>query len=405
VQAAAPVQALLDVLSGHHDAPPQLDAAGWQAFLAEASRHGVAALAYRSLADGGHAPQHVVQALESHYLKNRLRNLRLYAHLFAVLEGLAAQAIDVVVLKGAFLAQAVYEDAALRPMSDVDLLVRPQDLERAARAMRALGWLQSPPVPEGGHQLPTFELAGVQVDLHWSIEDDAAPFRVDGGGLWQRAVPARLSQASALALSAEDLLLHLCLHTAYNHGWLQFDGGLRQMADIAVVVRHHEATFDWPAFTARALAWRAGRCVWLALATARDLLRVGIPDSALSGLERAQPNGCWSRTGRELVLGRHYAELARRLPVLGRSWLNKRWWRLPRNARWRAIFWPAPASLQSAYPALKDRARLAHLAHWMDLASEVLGLGVSAPARALWSLERDRRALVEWLEEPGRLRD
>jgi hypothetical protein len=392
------MQALLDVLSGHNDPRPALDVPGWETFAAEASRHGVSALAYRALGRDGHAPAHVVQALESHYLRNRLRNLRLYARLTVLLNALAAQAIDVVVLKGAFLARVVYPDAALRPMSDADLLVRSNDLERAAHTVRELGWTQAAPVPEGGHQLPTFELAGVQVDLHWSIEDDAAPFAIDVGGLWQRAVPVRLGEVQALALSAEDLLLHLCLHTAYNHGWLQFDGGLRQLADIAAVVRHYESTLDWSAFAARAHAWRASRCAWLSLVTARNLLRADVPDAVLDWLAPAHCHAQWTRTAVMLALGSHYADLARCLPVVGRSWMNKRWRVLPRNARWRALLLPTPASLRRVYPALKGRAAIAHVAHWKDLASEVFRLGFNAGDRARWSLERERRALVGWLE-------
>jgi len=192
-KASAPLQALLDVLAGRiGDSAQRLDEAGWAAFVGEASRHGVCALAYRELAHREPVRPQVVHALEGHYLKNRLRNLRLYAHLSTLLDALSAESIDVVVLKGAFLAQAVYPDAALRAMSDADLLVRDHELERAARVLQALGWRQGAPLAEGGHQLSTFELEGVQVELHWSIEDDAGPFAIDVAGLWERAVPARI---------------------------------------------------------------------------------------------------------------------------------------------------------------------------------------------------------------------
>ena len=46
----------------------------------------------------------------------------------------AAEGIDVIPLKGPVLAEAVYPDAALRPFSDLDLLVRPAD--RSARRRR-----------------------------------------------------------------------------------------------------------------------------------------------------------------------------------------------------------------------------------------------------------------------------
>jgi hypothetical protein len=399
VQAAAPLRALLDALADRIDGvPPPLDAAGWAAFADTAARHGVSALAHRALAGRGTVPSDVLRSLEAHTLKNRLRNMRLYAHLAELLAALHAASIDVVVLKGAFLAQAVYPDPALRAMSDVDLLVRERDLERAASALRAMGWREGDALPAGGHQLPTFDREGVQVELHWTIEDDGAPFAIDIDGLWARAVPASIGRARALALAPEDLLLHLCLHTAYGHGWKQFDGGLRHLADIDAVVRHYGPAFDWDAFVDRALAWRVERTVWLCLATATGLLHATAPPAVLDRL--APPQARWTRVARELALGCHYADLARCMPVLARPWVDKHWRRLPRSARWREYALPPSASLARAYPALQGRAPLMLLAHWKDLAGEALQLLVDTRRRALVSRERERRALLAWMEAP-----
>src|SRR5512143_4009558 len=332
VETSRPLQVLLDVLAARVDeVPPQLDATGWSSFVAEASRHGVSALANLRLTHCEGVPPDVVRRLEGQYLKNRLRNLRLYAHLGAVLERLSAEAIDVVVLKGAYLAQAIYPDAALRAMADADLLVRQCDLERAAQALREMGWRQEAGQRTSAHQLGTFELEGVQVELHWTIEDDGAPFAIDVAGLWSRAVPARIGRAQALARSPADLLLHLCLHTAYGHGWKQFDGGLRQLADIAAVVRHRGSALEWHDVALRAEAWGAQRCVALCLVTARDLVRAEVPQAVLDRL--TQPHSRWMQLARELSLGSHYAELVRCLPVFARSWIDKRWVRLTHAAR------------------------------------------------------------------------
>ncbi|HET7528080.1 MAG TPA: nucleotidyltransferase family protein [Burkholderiaceae bacterium] len=397
MEPAAPLRALLDVLAGSaDDSPRRLFAQGWASFVDEASHHGVAALASLGLAGCDAVPPAAVRALEGHYLKNRLRNLRLYAHVGALLERLSAESVDVIVLKGAYLAQAVYPDPALRAMSDADLLVRRRDLERATATMQAMGWRQSPMSRASGHQLPTFELDGVQVELHWNIEDDGAPFTVDVAALWSLAVPMRIGRARALSLSPEDLLLHLCLHSAYGHGWKQFDGGLRHLVDIAAVVRHHATNLDWPAVVQRAQAWRAQRCVGLCLMTARDLLQVAVPQGVLDRL--SVPPIQWIVVARELTLGRHYARLQSQLPVLARFWLDKGWRRLPRGARWRAYLRPTSESLRSVYPTLAPTAALSLLAHWKDLAGDLLRITFDRRCRALLRTERGRRSLLSWLE-------
>jgi hypothetical protein len=199
-----------------------------------------------------------------------------------------------------------------------------------------------------------------------------------------------------LALSPEDLLLHLCLHSAYGHGWKQFDGGLRQLADIAAVVRHHAATLDWHRVGQRAHDWRAERCVWLGLVTARDLLQAPVPDAVLDRIE--QPQARWAHFARELALGAHYAELARHLPALARPWVDKHWRRLSRLGRWRQCVVPGRASLKRVYPTLEARAPLMLAAHWKDLAGDVLRIVFDRRGRALLSRERERHALIAWLE-------
>ncbi len=400
VQHPAPVQALLDVLACRRMAPAKLDAAGWEGFLAEAARHGVSALVAHALRHGTDAvPAHVAHALEHQLLRNRMRNLRLLARLSDLLAVLAVAGIDVMVLKGAHLARAVYEDPALRAMSDVDLMVRKPDLERSAQTLIGLGWHGSPPWPAGGHQLPAFEHEGVQIDMHWSIEDTEAPFSIDVAALWQRAVPLDFGRARALVLAPEDLLLHLCLHTAYGHGWRQFDGGLRQLADIAAGVRRHASSLDWDAFVARARAWRVERCVWLALAVARDLLAAPIPDGVSARLISLSPAvGGWTDDATALALGAHFEELASRLPALGRTSLNKRWRRLPLWSQWSDMLWPPPAALSRSYPALANRPLATRVACWRDLALDVARVLGRHGHRRSWRREQRRHAVVNWME-------
>jgi hypothetical protein len=56
------------------------------------------------------------------------------------LEILDAASVPALVVKGMVLAYTLYDDVAHRPMSDVDLRVRPRDYVRATRAMRAAGF-------------------------------------------------------------------------------------------------------------------------------------------------------------------------------------------------------------------------------------------------------------------------
>jgi Uncharacterised nucleotidyltransferase len=57
-----------------------------------------------------------------------------------VTHGLASHAIDVLAVKGVITSEWLYEDRSERPLSDVDLRIRPRDFEAAGRASRSQGW-------------------------------------------------------------------------------------------------------------------------------------------------------------------------------------------------------------------------------------------------------------------------
>ena len=62
--------------------------------------------------------------MRSIYYNSAARNMRLYKQLENFLDKFATEKIPVIMLKGAHLAWTVYPNMALRPMADVDLLVR-----------------------------------------------------------------------------------------------------------------------------------------------------------------------------------------------------------------------------------------------------------------------------------------
>jgi hypothetical protein len=397
---------LLALLSARDEPVPPLDADGWTTLVREAVRHNVAPLVDARLERGLQQtpPDEVRKALKGYRGRTGIENVRLLTQLAGMLLEWRAQGVAVIVLKGAYLARSVYADPALRSMCDADVLVRREDLARARALLCRHGWRENPNASTtlggGGHQLPTFQHGAAALELHWAIEDDDSPFAIDSEGLWRRAVPASIGGVKALALSPEDLLLHLALHTAYDHGWLQFQGGLRPLCDIAACLHHFEDQMQWDVLIERAHVWRVHPSVWLTLMLVRDLLHVDIPPAALDMLAPPGADPALVDTAINLVLDSHYRDVFVQLPVLARSWLNKRWHRLPRLTRWRLLAFPRGHSLVKIYPSLGSRALLPlrYAAHWRDLLNEVTRLPFGRDARSLVARERSRVRMLRWLE-------
>jgi hypothetical protein len=146
--------------------------------------------------------------------------------------GLAARALGILEarglrglpLKGAALAETVYDVESDRPMSDVDVLV----LERwpgAVASLRAAGFDE---LARGDHAWAFRDPRGDGiVELHRSVVSAPGLFPLDAEGLWVRSRPGHGQLARLPA--AEDLLVQLALHAAFQHGlslslvqWLDF---------------------------------------------------------------------------------------------------------------------------------------------------------------------------------------
>jgi Uncharacterised nucleotidyltransferase len=87
-------------------------------------------------------PAAVSDFLFAENLYSEARARRLLETLSGTVRALRAADVEVVALKGAALAFFHYEEPSLRPMGDLDLLLRePGDLERATAALACAGWI------------------------------------------------------------------------------------------------------------------------------------------------------------------------------------------------------------------------------------------------------------------------
>jgi hypothetical protein len=276
----------VDGSEAHADGLAQLADSGWDDLVTLADRHGLTPVLYqrlRMLGASASIPRRAVQRLGKAYLSIARDNQRLYAELGHVLRALQKDRIPTIALKGAHLAAVVYGNIALRPMCDVDLLVKSDDLSAAEAVLLGMGYEQY-----GGadrfamHLAPLIKPGMAPVEIHWTIEQPANPFKIDTDGLWERARSATIAGVEVLVLSPEDLLLHLCLHTCFQN---MFDVGLRGLCDIATTIHHYHDDIDWARVQQRARAWGARNGVYLTLYLARELLQAAVPEETLASLK------------------------------------------------------------------------------------------------------------------------
>ncbi len=245
----------------------------------------------------GAAPAPVRRRLGDALAASRARHLVMTRELARVLARLRRDGIAVLPLKGPVLAETVYPDPALRPFSDLDLLVRPDDRWRADAALRALGHRRVADEHSWEYDIAwdgatLYEApGGVRVDLHWALltEPRFAWNPAEAAGVWERAVPITVAGERALGLAREDLVLYLSAHLAVHHAL----AGLRSHWDVALVLRHAAGAPDWPALLARAARWRVRRALFFVLAGVEATFGPLVPPAALAALRPRGPRAAW----------------------------------------------------------------------------------------------------------------
>ncbi|HVT59854.1 MAG TPA: nucleotidyltransferase family protein [Thermoanaerobaculia bacterium] len=140
--AVVETMALCDTVAGWVREPPAGPPAWpperWWLFRQVCQAHGVAPLLARRL--GWPASTAAGSWLAAQYAANRQRVAKIHDELRQILAAFAAAGVPLVPLKGAPLGILLYDDPAERPMADLDFLLRPDDLERAAPLLAGLGY-------------------------------------------------------------------------------------------------------------------------------------------------------------------------------------------------------------------------------------------------------------------------
>jgi len=196
----------------------------WQALKSVVRVHGAGPLLHLALRPVTWLPDEMRLWFAEQYRFSRERAARLQDDLQGLLAAFGSGAIAVMPLKGSLLSAAYYPDPALRPMADLDLLVRPAARTAAEALLEKLGyrrisanWKHTEWGRPGNLEVASWEFEHPdnprKLDLHVSVSEMLGGPAIDLTGLlWQRAAPGRLLGEPVLLPHPEDLWLHLLMH-------------------------------------------------------------------------------------------------------------------------------------------------------------------------------------------------
>jgi hypothetical protein len=241
----------------------------WNRVKTLSHRMGVSPLLYRHLS--GHdyhscVPEDVMSFLKKRYTQESIKNLRIYGQFNQIIDSFSKSEIPIIPLKGIFLAQKLYGDIALRPMSDIDILCREEDLPLVREKLIELGYTQDTAYRSTVHKeladrslgschLPVFKRPGsFGVEAHFRLFFKTEVMANGITDVWDRSIPVNLDDSQIFILSPEDQLLHLISHLYTHLKKTDRDVPLYWFCDIHEWIRQNSDTIDWSLFFERAEA-------------------------------------------------------------------------------------------------------------------------------------------------------
>jgi|GEM_PF-3057707 len=237
-------------------------------------------------------PKHTIADLEMWRTRHISRTLTLSAALIELQQEFDRRSLSIVSWKGPSVALLLYGSSILRESSDLDFLLREEDLAQVLEITGHLGYTllgQNASEEKNrytfAHQHEfCFSRSRDQVVLEFHVQIMIAHY-----SSWQDSqtyIPRAttrypLANTQLLLQCPEDLLVSLCVH-AIKHNWDR----IKWSCDIAQFLRVYGAHLDWTKFLANLT--RAGKhtIVLLGLSLASILFDLQLPPAVEKALQR-----------------------------------------------------------------------------------------------------------------------
>ncbi len=223
----------------------------WHEVVRGARHHRVTGTLAAAVRDGAMAATAAQrQEAMAEHRTAQLRVLLLERELVAIVRRLSRAGVATRVLKGAAYARLDYPDPGLRSFNDIDLLVRPVDIDRAAATMLAAGYRRTLAEPKPGFDrrfdkgMTLVPQAGYELDVHRTFVLGPWGVLVNLDELWRDVgEPLTVAGQAMTALSLPYRLLHACYHAALGDWPLRL-GSLRDVAELLRMERSGDVDRD-----------------------------------------------------------------------------------------------------------------------------------------------------------------
>ena len=226
----------------------------------------------------GSLPRGWRTALERAHRKTMLDTLAALADFRAFGRLIEAEGIPFILLKGGCYLLDLYDDLGQRPLTDIDLLVRPSDAPRLRRCLEGAGYATL----QWDEEYRRFEMippgqGRCSFEVHWGL--GLSERNIDQDRVWERSRVAVLEDVSCRRLAPDDALLFHVAHLADHF----FGPSLKWVIDLRLMFQRWQ--LDPESLIKKAAEWRMRTALALSIQNLEKLfpgeapavLRTGLP--------------------------------------------------------------------------------------------------------------------------------
>lgn len=189
--------------------------------IANAEQHGIAPLLYHHLSALNLTPEQTLrQQLIALKVRHHHANQARQSALEEILALFATHKISTIILKGGALMNILYENIALRPMSDLDILVPQDQAQKAQSCLQELDYYlhkNRNPYLREHHHLPMaskrHQNTAIHVEIHTDALSNDTQQSIQFDNLMTPPIAFKVGEQTTYSLGHMDMLRHLCHHT------------------------------------------------------------------------------------------------------------------------------------------------------------------------------------------------
>lgn len=211
--------------------------------------HRLSTSVYPLIKDNPVLPVLTKTKLRERYVNNKLRMLAYMAELCRVLALLQHNGIQAISLKGPVLSHLYYDDYTQRECGDLDILVRPSDVEAAYQLLLDTGYALSDVLWNSPKQKVLYEkyfhhynvynpIRNIQIELHWKLTSSIDSEKKLIEANWNNTIGQNIGGLSVKVLAPHDNFIYLCIHGGV-HQWKR----LFWVQDIARIIQKEGSDF------------------------------------------------------------------------------------------------------------------------------------------------------------------